>query len=61
MKTDLGGGEMADLTAEEGAKASLDMILRPGQELNGQFPKVLVKGWEKAEGNNQYDGSNSPW
>jgi hypothetical protein len=61
MKTDLGGGEMADLTAEEGAKASLDIIFRPGQELNGQFPKVLVKGWEKAEGNNQYDGSNSAW
>ncbi|KAL8672820.1 MAG: hypothetical protein Q9168_002731 [Polycauliona sp. 1 TL-2023] len=61
MKTDLGGGEMADLTAEEGAKASLGMIFRPGQELNGQFPKCLVKGWEKAEGNNQYDGTNSPW
>lgn len=61
MKTDLGGGEMADLTAEEGAKASLDMIFKPGQELNGQFPKILVKGWEKAEGNNQYDGSNSAW
>ncbi|KAL8780239.1 MAG: hypothetical protein Q9213_006561 [Squamulea squamosa] len=61
MKTELGGGEMADLTAEEGAKASLDLIFRPGQELNGQFPKVLVKGWEKAEGNNQYDGSIPPW
>ncbi|KAL8746434.1 MAG: hypothetical protein Q9190_001531 [Brigantiaea leucoxantha] len=61
MKTDLGGGEMADLTANEGARASLDMIFRPGQELNGQYPKVLVKGWEKAEGNNQYDGTNSPW
>ncbi|KAL2046761.1 hypothetical protein ABVK25_011549 [Lepraria finkii] len=61
MKTDLGGGEMADLTAEEGAKASLDMIFKPGQELNGQFPKILVQGWEKAEGNNQYDGSNSAW
>ena len=52
---------MADLTTEEGAKASLDMIFRPGQELNGQFPKIHVKGWEKAPGNNQYDGSNSAW
>lgn len=60
MKTELGGGDTADLTAEEGAKASLDLIFRPGQEFNGQFPKVLVKGWEKAEGNNQYDGSNAP-
>ena len=61
MKTELGGGEMADLTPEEGAKASLDIIFRPGQGLNGQFPNVLVKGWEKAAGNNQYDGTNSPW
>lgn len=61
MKTELGGGDMADLTAEQGAKASLDMIFKPGQQLNGQFPKVLIKGWEKAEGNNQYDGTNSPW
>lgn len=41
MKTELGGGEMAHLTADEGAKASLDMICQPGQELNGQSPKVL--------------------
>ncbi|KAG6999652.1 phomenoic acid biosynthesis cluster MFS-type transporter [Physcia stellaris] len=61
MKTDLGGGDMADLTPDEGARASLDIIFKPGQELNGQFPKVLVKGWEKAEGNNQYDGSIPPW
>ncbi|KAL9004066.1 MAG: hypothetical protein Q9188_003101 [Gyalolechia gomerana] len=61
MKTDLGGGEMADLTPEEGAKASLDLIFRAGQELNGKFPTVLVKGWEKAAGRNKYDGSNSPW
>lgn len=60
MKTDLGGGDMADLTAEQGAKASLDMIFKPGQELNGQYPKVHVKGWENAE-RNQYDGKNAPW
>lgn len=61
MKTELGGGEMADLTAEEGAKASLEIILRAGQDLNGKFPNILVKGWEKAEGRNQYDGSITPW
>ncbi|RFU27770.1 hypothetical protein B7463_g8582, partial [Scytalidium lignicola] len=61
MKTDLSGGEMADVTAEEGAKASLDLIWRPGQDPNGKFPKVFVKGWEKAEGHNQYDGSIPPW
>ncbi|KFX88261.1 hypothetical protein V495_05486 [Pseudogymnoascus sp. VKM F-4514 (FW-929)] len=61
MKTDLGGGDMADLTAEEGAKASLDIIFTPGQKYNGLMPKVLVKGWEKNPGNNQYDGTNVPW
>lgn len=43
---------MADLTPEEGVKASLDVIFRPGQELNGQIQNILVKGWEKAERNN---------
>jgi hypothetical protein len=61
MKTDLGGGDMADLTAEQGAKASLDIIFTPGQKYNGKLPKVLVKGWEKNAGNNQYDGAIAPW
>lgn len=61
MKTDLGGGDMADLTTEQGAKASLDIILTPGQKYNGLMPKVLVKGWEKNPGNNQYDGAIAPW
>ncbi|PYH81855.1 NAD(P)-binding protein [Aspergillus uvarum CBS 121591] len=46
MKTDLGGGDIADLTPEQGAKASLDILFRPNAEINGQFPKVLVPGWE---------------
>ncbi|KAM4065218.1 short chain dehydrogenase [Hirsutella rhossiliensis] len=61
MKTALGGGDMADLTPEQGAKASLDIIFTPGQKYNGQMPKVLVKGWEKAEGINKYDGAIAPW
>ncbi|KAJ2976592.1 hypothetical protein NQ176_g4864 [Zarea fungicola] len=61
MKTELGGGEMADLTPAEGAKASLDIIFTPGQVYNGQMPKVLVKGWENNPGMNQYDGTNAPW
>ncbi|OTA64769.1 NAD(P)-binding protein [Hypoxylon sp. EC38] len=60
LKTDL-GGDMADLTPEQGVKASLDIILKPGQEYNGKMPKVLVKGWENAPGNNQYDGTIVPW
>lgn len=63
MKTDLGGGDMADLTAEEGAKALLDILFKEGQKYNGQLPKVSVKGWEKPqEGKwNVYDGTNVPW
>lgn len=60
MKIDLGGGDLADLTAKQGAKASLDTIFKPGQELNGQYPKFHVKGWERAEVY-QYDGKNAPW
>jgi hypothetical protein len=61
MKTDLGGGEMADLTPEQGAKASLDIIFNKGQEVNGKMPKVFVKGLEEPGRRNVYDGSNAPW
>ncbi|KAI8635544.1 short chain dehydrogenase reductase [Xylariaceae sp. FL1651] len=43
LKTILGGGNMADLTQEEGAKASLDILFKPNSETNGKMPKVLVK------------------
>ncbi|KAK0726266.1 hypothetical protein B0T21DRAFT_385572 [Apiosordaria backusii] len=64
LKTELGGGDMADLTPEQGAKASLDIIFNKSQkEVNGQLPKVFVEGWDKpAEGRaNVYDGTNAPW
>ncbi|KAI1120259.1 short chain dehydrogenase reductase [Nemania abortiva] len=59
LKTDLGGGDMADLTPEEGAKASLDILFKPNSETNGKMPKVLVKGWETKS--HCYDGTNVPW
>ena len=52
---------MADLTPEQGAKASLDIIFKKGRELNGKMPRVFVEGWEKGEGKYLYDGSNAPW
>ena len=61
LKTDLGGGDMADLTPEEGARASLDIIFKEGQEYNGKMPKIFVKGWENAKGPNVYDGTDAPW
>ncbi|KAI0868433.1 short chain dehydrogenase reductase [Hypoxylon argillaceum] len=59
LKTELGGGDMADLTPEEGAKASLNIIFKPNSETNGKMPKVLVEGWETK--GHCYDGSNVPW
>ncbi|KAI1124034.1 NAD(P)-binding protein [Nemania abortiva] len=59
MKTELGGGDVADLTTEEAAKASLDIILTPGQTYNGQMRKVHVKGWE--DRSYCYDGTSVPW
>ncbi|RDW81035.1 SDR family oxidoreductase [Aspergillus mulundensis] len=59
LKTELGGGDMADLTAEEGAALSLDIIRGPARGLNGQFPKIYLPGWENTR--HQYDGSNAPW
>ncbi|KAL8629843.1 hypothetical protein Q9189_004452 [Teloschistes chrysophthalmus] len=63
MQTSLGGGEAADLTADQGAKATLEIIARPGagQELNGRFLKVRVEGWEGKEGHSKYDGKDAPW
>lgn len=61
MKTELGGGEMADLTPEVAAKAFLDVVYRPNQETNGKFGNVFVEGYQNAEGPNRYDGKDSPW
>jgi hypothetical protein len=57
----LGGVEYADLPVEVGAKATLDKIIGATAKDNGGFLNILVKGWEKTEGPNQYDGVNPPW
>ncbi|KAI2620855.1 short chain dehydrogenase reductase [Xylaria nigripes] len=61
LKTDLGGGEMADLTPEQGAKASLDIIFEEGQKYNGTMPRIFIKGWDNTKGRHRYDGSIAPW
>lgn len=63
MKTDLGGGDMADLTPEQGAKASLDIIFKEGQGYNGTMPKVFVEGFEhpREGSSNVYDGTIAQW
>lgn len=55
------GGEGADLSVGEGAKASVERIMAAEKEDNGKFVNIHVKGWEKNEGLNQYDGLNPPW
>lgn len=60
VRTDL-GGEQADLGAEESANAVLDVVREKGPESNGKFFNIRVKGWEEAEGLNQYDGAEVPW
>jgi hypothetical protein len=52
---------MADLSVEQGAKATLDKIMNPGNEQNGQFLNIKVSGWENSQGANYYDGANVPW
>ncbi|CZT05500.1 related to short chain oxidoreductase (CsgA) [Rhynchosporium agropyri] len=61
LKTDLGGGDMADLPAETGAKAALDKIFAATKENNGQFLNILVEGYENVPGPNKYDGKNPIW
>jgi hypothetical protein len=61
MKTELAGGDIADLKPEQGAKATLEIIAKPNSETNGRFSNVLVKGWENAPSPNTYDGKVKPW
>ncbi|KAL4793056.1 hypothetical protein BDV19DRAFT_367263 [Aspergillus venezuelensis] len=60
LKTDQ-GGPWADLDADTGAKATLDLLKRPREEVNGKFMNILVSGWEQATGLHKYDGKEIPW
>ncbi|KAE9365578.1 dehydrogenase [Stipitochalara longipes BDJ] len=54
LRTDL-GGDAADLSVEQGAKATTEKIMKAGKEQNGQFLNIFI------EGIGHYDGSNPPW
>lgn len=60
IQTDL-GGPTADLTVEQGAKATADVVFRVTEKDTGKFFNIHVPGWEEAEGLNQYAGENPPW
>ena len=55
------GGESADLPAEVGAKAVLEVVQNCDKDANGTFIDIKVPGWEKKDGLNQYDGKILPW
>ncbi|KAL4965797.1 uncharacterized protein BDV14DRAFT_199571 [Aspergillus stella-maris] len=60
LKTDQ-GGPWADLDADIGAKATLDLLKRPRDDVNGKFMNIHVPGWEQATGLHKYDGKEIPW
>jgi len=49
------GGDAADLSVEEGAKATTEKIMSVGKEQNDKFLNIYVKGF------GHYDGTNAPW
>jgi hypothetical protein len=53
------GGDQADLSVEQGAKASLKKIMAAAKDQNGQFLNIEIEG--SPEGMNRYDGANPPW
>lgn len=61
VKTAMGGGDMADLTLEQGAQGILEAIVKGGPEKNGTFSMIEVAGWENSTGFHQYDGRVMPW
>lgn len=62
VQTDL-GGDGADLTPEEAAKAAFEIVERVGVEDNGKFLNVRVDGWEGEEMGvmRRYNGGVVPW
>ncbi|OQE83272.1 hypothetical protein PENNAL_c0033G06680 [Penicillium nalgiovense] len=54
------GGPYADLEAETGAKAVLDLS-RDREALNGKFLNIHVPGWEETQGLHKYDELEIEW
>ncbi|CAG9953293.1 unnamed protein product [Clonostachys rosea f. rosea IK726] len=55
------GGDNADLDVGTAARATLDVIVRSGPDLNGKFLNIHVPGWENSPGLNQYEGGQPAW
>ncbi|KAI0170070.1 hypothetical protein BJ166DRAFT_514972 [Pestalotiopsis sp. NC0098] len=62
LKTELAGGERADLPVEVGAKEVIRIAQSATPEETGRHRNIYVKGWEKGGGvGGRYDGEDLPW
>lgn len=53
------GTAAADLTAETGARATLDVAQNATVDDSGKLLSIKVEGWQP--GLNDYDGKPMPW
>lgn len=60
VKTDQ-GGPYADLDPPTAAKATLDVLSRNRDDINGKLVNIKVEGWENATGLHKYDGLELEW
>lgn len=60
VQTDMGDAA-ADITADEAAKATIELILNAGEQDNGTHRMIHVPGKENNVGVNQYEGGLRPW
>ncbi|KFZ12067.1 hypothetical protein V501_04389 [Pseudogymnoascus sp. VKM F-4519 (FW-2642)] len=61
VKSAMGGGDIADLTLEQGARGIIEALVKGGAEKNGKSFMIEVAGWENATGVHQYNGKTMPW
>ncbi|PLB46550.1 putative short chain oxidoreductase [Aspergillus steynii IBT 23096] len=61
LKTEMAGGDFADLPVSTGAEATMHIIDSATREMNGKFLNIKVPGWEENPGVNRYDGKEVPW
>ncbi|EHK22108.1 uncharacterized protein TRIVIDRAFT_91392 [Trichoderma virens Gv29-8] len=55
------GGPYADLDSPTAAKATLDVLSRNREDINGKLVNIKVEGWENATGLHKYDGGDLDW
>ncbi|KFY42393.1 hypothetical protein V494_02444 [Pseudogymnoascus sp. VKM F-4513 (FW-928)] len=57
VKSAMGGGDIADLTLEQGARGILEALVKGGAEKNGTSFMIEVAGWENSTGVHQYNAT----